>query len=377
MIHNLILLTMICTLPSLSQTSDPGVSKPCEIIEHAQTNIEPKTAPKKAKKRSIKAEISLRDGSTLKCRIQTRRTPFTTHGQKIHVQLNTVEKVVFETPKQPAIIHFRNGDQLTGTFPVETIKTRSTLGEIDVPLAIIKEILFIQNERSDAGLIYWNTFDSEAAARSPKVGPKSTLNAGRFVEGVKGNALYTEGNSDVLSFRIPPNTLKTKGCIEFWAKLDVQNDSFGSNSHPRFFWLSRIGSSGAIRLDYNANNGRGAGGLTTIFNNVSCGSSSFSGQFSYSSILGQDFRGWHHYALVWNGNGVSTGEKNKPFVAIYVDGKMVSRQIEGSELSMQSTIDNTTEFIVACYNYSAQSRLPFAIDELKIWNYDKMEFDLK
>ena len=361
-----------------SAAQDAGATANAEPCWKSDVRAEGSAATNPAPKPgAIHADIALHDGSVLRCAIPARSLPFTTaFGQKVDIRLGSIDKVVAGAGEGNVVVHFRNGDRLSGSVGVESFKVRTAFGPLTLPLPIIQSIKFQSPRAAVAGLLYWNTFDSEAATQKPMIGPRTELNAGRFISGVKGKALHTGGSHDVLSFRMPPNAFQPKGCIEFWAKLDVEGDVIPAGSHPRFFWLSRPNSTGGIRIDYSPNNGVGAGGLTAIFNNISLGSSTFGGQNTYSSILGSDYAGWHHYALVWNEKGIETGTADKPSVALYLNGKLVSREIHvPGPLSVESITRHETLFLMSTYLYNGVSKMPYAIDELKIWNYDKTEFE--
>lgn len=335
---------------------------------------------------TLKVEFTLEDGSRLIGTLADSALPFSLNFQQsLSLPIETLSSLEFDHSKEKAVVSFINGDRLTGCMDKQVLEVTSLAGTFQLQAGIINKILFLQQKKGPPkGLLYWNTFDSEEQIRQPAVGPKSVLNHGRIVEGKHGNALHTQGRMDAMSFVFPPYTLKKEGTVEFWAKMDVGNTSFGDGANPRFFRLSVVDGSGVTRLEFSRNNGLGAGGLCSITQNLSCGTTRFSDGLSrgasYREILGSDYNGWHHYALVWNTEGLLLpGRENQESLAIYLDGKLVSTQIQrGAPLDMKSlTTTWETRFVVAPSFLAPKNTIPFAIDELKIWDHAKTGFDLQ
>lgn len=329
------------------------------------------------KKQSLRAKIVLTDGSSLACELRSPALTFTVaFAEKILIPLADIESIDFSVGNKPSIIHFENGDRLTASLSDKTILVHSLVGDFGIEVRNINQIAFKPDQQdSIRHLLYWNTFESPEATANPAIGFKGTLLSGEFVRGKVGKALQTTIHQNNLTFSIPPQTLASKGCIEFWAKLDLDTDSFSTGAKPRFFWLSPVGNVGGIRIDYTANNGVGVGGLTALFYNMSCGNFSYGYRYDYRSILGDDPDGWHHYALIWNREGIEVGTSDKPSIAIFLDGKLVSKQIPSRDpLMIDDTVERENVFIVAPPDKTDSHPVPFAIDELKIWNYDKTDF---
>ena len=332
-----------------------------------------------------RAQLTLMDGSTLFGTLGERELRFdAAMGQTLTLPVELLASLDMDAKKETAEVAFLNGDRLTGRLVPRELEISGLLGTISVPVASIRRMSFnVKCSETDNGLyvvtdkdlLYWNTFDSPERARGPEAGPETVLGDVAFVPGKKGRALHTQGKNDVAAFVLPPYRLKTAGTIEFWAKLDVPDTSFREGVHPRFFWLSRIGHDAGTRLDFSSNNGLGAGGLCSVVQNLSCGTD---GGNTYRSILGPDYAGWHHYALVWNRDGLASGDNHAEYIAIYLDGKRVSRQVQrGVPLDLTSlTTAWNTRFIIAPSMYAEGNNVPFAIDDLKIWGVAKTTFDL-
>ena len=88
----------------------------------------------------------------------------------------------------------------------------------------------------------------------------------------------------------------------------------------------------------------------------------------YSDVFkGQNYNGWHHYAFVWS---VSS-------LRIYIDGKLVCK---GSGQCDTATFDNTEILMDIPLNRirgkSFNNKSAFYLDDLRIWNYAKTDFEL-
>ena len=301
----------------------------------------------------------------------------------------TAKNTATTTPKTRARLTLSDGSIPHGAIKADSLYVKTIFGSVEISFEAIEKINFKPASQKQQGkitppaaidprLIYWNTFDSEEATRVAKVMKRAgSWQSGKLVEGKFGKALHTGGKADVYQFSIPAHALKPKGCIEFWAKIEPETDSFADGAWLRFFWM------GHARLEYAVNNGKGAGGITSYIANSVAGSSNYGRHRRYSEVLGPDFRGWHHYALVWNEDGVDVGEgKAKPWSAIFIDGKPVSRETNrmeaGDKFTFAAGVSKESFMTIAGSAFAPEGwqerAVPFAIDELKIWNYDKTDF---
>ena len=83
---------------------------------------------------------------------------------------------------------------------------------------------------------------------------------------------------------------------------------------------------------------------------------------------------WHHYALVWDVNGVDI--PGKPSAAVYLDGRLIlSTPFVSSWKGPVNVADDST-LLFPCREdeMPGYSRRAFTIDDFKIWNYAKTDF---
>jgi hypothetical protein len=281
-----------------------------------------------------------------------------------------------------------NGDRLTGHLDQQMLAVSTIIGDFQVNMSDVRKIQFVHHGKaSHEGLIYWNKFESAEATGKPQIGPISDLHSGEFVTGKSGIGLKTtDSSNNSMSIDLPKGTLGNKGCIEFWAKIDgspVIEMSYTSGPNPRFFTLST--RQGLFWLEYNNNNGHGMGGLCSVVSAVPYGiADSFSrSQTPHLGVLDSEPYGWHHYAVIWNDEGIEgvhTFNKEIATFATLLDGKVyAARNFEGSSKRFQSIKEGSSKFDlgVPSPNATRLNSLRFVIDDLKIWNYDKTKFDLK
>lgn len=307
--------------------------------------------------------------------------PFTLqYGGKLSLPLNAVSSIKFNRAGENAEISFTNGDLLTGTVDKETIAVATTIGEIEIPFSSVK-IFKIKGPvlSKGGGLTYWSTLDSPEAIWNPMVGSTGTYIEGEFVEGKVGRAFATLGKPEAMTVILSEGTLGASGCIEFWARLPGPPQCFGSGSHPRFFGLHT--KDVGFLLEFSSNNGLGYGGLCTLFGGNACGSYSLDKAYitEYSAILGSDTTGWHHYAVAWNSAGIvsSNPQASGNALAIFVDGKVNSTLPVSAKTEVFRKLENERgALVIASHRHARFFQFPFEIDELKIWNYDKTEFEL-
>lgn len=229
------------------------------------------------------------------------------------------------------------------------------------------------NKRRENGLVFWNTFDSKKDIYNSRVGAGGVYRGegGSFVEGVAGKALQL--NYEVYEAVAFPKEVVPidAGCIEFWAKMSNLPEALPAGQRPCL--IQAWDGKSTYGIHFNGNDGFGDGGLCGWAGEGGhCGTGDF-GNWRYESILGKgQVDTWHHYALVWDKQGLTGAAQGKKF-AVFLDGRLktgrwrddgntVFEPLTGGELKLHVKHDSLGQGTIT-------------YDELKIWDYAKTSFD--
>lgn len=233
----------------------------------------------------------------------------------------------------------------------------------------------------EPGLIFHCSFDNREAIELPIAGPSGVFfeNA-YFCEGKCGKALLTDAYKICATFNLPKGFLKPAGCVEFWGKILKGQNNVGSGGDPRFFTLCRTDSLVTILgLDLVNNDGGGNSGFSTCSPAGSFPSMIGMRNLSYDDLLPYwQSREWHHYAIVWD---LDTFDNNF-IAALYIDGHLVSAKVS-NEQSVNNILDAINSPCqlgftnVPAIGSIHCTKSPCAIDEFKIWDYARRDFQLK
>ena len=335
---------------------------------------------------TISANATLKDGSTFKGEFTTKSiTGSTLFMEKLELDPALVKTVTFVNTNGESKIELKNGDRFAMTVANDAFAIKSLLGELNIPRTNFRSITLSSRRISaggcNDGLIFYCTFDDENSIIAPAVGPKGTFFHGDFRQGKVGKALQTTVYSNNASFELPADFFNTEGCIEFWAKILNQSSYIGSGGDPRLFSLTQKFTHATFSgIDIVSNNGGGNSGFSTwtLLGNMAnfrgCRSLRYEDLFPYS-----DYRDWHHYAVIWNKDGITSLPGN-PRMALVVDGKHipdiqnhVRNDEDVSSIISGPTFLSFTHDPASADEHSTKS--PFLIDEFKIWNYAKTDFN--
>ena len=227
-----------------------------------------------------------------------------------------------------------------------------------------------------AQLVYRSTLDSDDAIREPLVGEHGTCANATFVEGKMGMALSVPAGTSVASIPFPDGLPAERGTIEFWAKLNGNKVTFSDGGDPMLLHFSRVSTSEHFGwIEFNANNGGGRGGIGASIGGVGLYSNGYLDSHDYSSIMGDKVSDWHHYALVWNVEGIST-LVDCPRFALLLDGKIVAQTNGDGNWRKSAFIANMSVPVQMNLSYPGLSsgKSPYFIDELRVWNADVTTF---
>ena len=333
----------------------------------------------------IAAAVTLRDSSVIKGTV-AETTVFEgavefTDGVKLPAAM--IREMAADGTGGVQIVTLANGDKFHFTPTTKELSVATVLGNLSISLANIRRVAFSATPEGSAdGLIYYCTFDSPEAILKPVVGPAGKFLSGRFVDGKVGSALSVAPHTCSVHASIPAGFFGPKGCIEFWGKIEADMESYGRHGGagcPVFFHCQPPNDIWKLTVMWNANNGVGGSGLCGAVQHYPAASDAHIGE-TFFRYLGGKANNWHHYALVWNTQGIpSLGVQDgiTVKVAVFLDGAPISTQTNvRNPVWGLSCFDKTTTTLGFPMPPGQESfnKLPYTIDEFKVWNYDKVEF---
>ena len=332
-------------------------------------------------KPAVGVTASLKDGSSVRGDFLSEGIAGATLFAKNLVLTPSIVKTVnFTSTNGEAKVELSNGDRFAMTVSNDAFAVRSILGDLKIPRASLRAMSLsahaaAKGGSAGGGLIFHCTFDDEASITSPAVGPAGTFMTGTFEEGKIGKALLTRPYTNHAAFEFPQGFLKDSGCIEFWAKILKHSSTVGTGGDPRLLTITRTDNRDFVfNVDIVSNDGGGNSGfaLRTWYG----GKASISGMrpLRYEDLFpAGDWRDWHHYAILWDINGIS-GLPGSPKTALLVDGKLTI----GTEYDTILITPSTKAHVLGITCDPALSpenntKSPFLIDEFKIWDYAKTD----
>ena len=332
-------------------------------------------------KPAVSVTASLRDGSTVKGDFLTKKiTGATLFEKNLALAPSLVRAINFIGTNGESKVELSNGDRFAMTVSNDVFAVRSLLGNLKIPRASFRSLTLASRSAtakggSSGGLVYHCTFNSREEVSRPKRGPRGFIMAGDFTKGVDGLALHVPPYTSAARFELPPGTIGRKGTIEFWGKIDEGMARLTTGGCPRFFEIICYEPQDEISQDWNSNNGTGGAGLTFRIGGLPVmASSSFAKYPSYDFIT-DNLYGWHHYALVWDADGVVLSNGTTATAAVFIDGKTVlttsAANWKGPPLA------NHRSFLVFPSREDempSYARVGYSIDEFKIWGYAKTDF---
>ena len=323
----------------------------------------------------IAANATLKDGSTFKGEFTTKSiTGSTLFMEKLELDPALVKTVTFVNTNGESKIELNNGDKFAMTVADEAFAIKSLLGEFNIPRTNFRSITLSSRRIStggcDEGLIFYCTFDDEAALANPVVGPAVKLELGQVKtgEGKNGGALFVNPGISGAAVVLPKGTLTPEGCIEFWANMASGKTEFSTGGDPNYFTIYTTDGVIGGALGFASNDGVGNSGICGFFFGLRAYSNAgYTHMMPYSDVFkGEDYNGWHHYAFTWT----------QTSLALYIDGKRVAHTIGQLDAEMLSKGDLILAIpLHRTMGRSFNNKSAFYMDELKIWNKAKTEFD--
>ena len=328
----------------------------------------------------ISASVTLRDSSVIKGTVAdgTALDGAVAFKNGVMLPVATIREMAADGTNGVQIVTLDNGDKFHFTPVTKTLAMATVLGDLSISLSNIRRVTFSAVGKASAGnLIFHCTFDSPEAVEKPTIGPGGkVLLSNIFSEGKFGNAMHVGPRQESARFSIPAGFLKTKGCIEWWAKISSPSDGF-SSCDPRFFRIRFTETIDSV-FEFSSNDGMGGGGLVVRFPGLHY--LQRRGQrtaWRYSQYFGEDgAQDWHHYAIVWNAGGLSLPNESSRFqLAVYIDGKRTYVEpFDWRQKINVGILESQPATIDFPFNGEFDNPLignaEYLIDELRIWDGD-------
>ena len=334
----------------------------------------------------VSATALLKDGSTVKGEFLTDKVKGPTiFAKELVLDASIVKNVNFLGTNGEAKVELACGDRFGMTIINPSFTIKSLLGELKIPCGSIRSVFLSKrpvtaNGGASDGLIFYCTFDDEASITSPAIGPAGTFMTGRFEDGKFGKALLAMPFTKHAAFEFPVGFIKDSGCIEFWAKILKAKPAVGTGGDPRLLAITLADTHElAGWLDIGSNDGAGNSGFTLSTWFGARSSMRGSRCLRYAELFPSgDWRDWHHYAVVWDKNGI-LDLPQAPKAALLVDGKLVTSVDVQSVPAHLFRMPSQTPYILGITYDPAlgaenTTKSPFLVDEYKIWNYPKTDF---
>ena len=324
----------------------------------------------------IVANATLKDGSSVKGEFATEHIGGSTiFAEKLNLNPAIVKSLTFAGTNGESKVELATGDKFAMTIANESFAIKSLLGELSIPRINFRALSFSARKVSANGiadgLVFYCTFDDEAAIASPVVGQPVKLELGQLCpdKGKNAGALFVKPGIAGAEVQLPQGTLSAEGCIEFWANMASGKTEFSTGGDPRFFIMLDDNGTERGHFEFASNNGCGNSGLGGHFfgirtqTNTGC-----SYMMPYSDIFkGEDYNGWHHYAFVWTPTKLT----------ILLDGKEICST--AGQLNTDAIANTAITFDIPLNRRTGKSfnnKSAFFMDELKIWNFAKREFNI-
>ena len=325
---------------------------------------------------TVSANATLKDGSTVKGEFCNKRIVGSTiFSDKLKLRPDIVKSISFSGTNGESKVELVNGDKFVMTVTNESFKINSLLGELNIPRNNFSTLSLSARKVSASGidtrLVFYCTFDDEAAIASPVVGQPVKLELGQLCpdKGKNSGALFVKPGIAGAKVQLPQGAIGAEGCIEFWANMASGKTEFSTGGDPRFFIAFDSNGSEKGNFEFASNDGAGNSGICGTFFGIHAYSNrGYNYLMPYSDIFkGEDYNGWHHYAFVWT----------QTSLAIFIDGREVCRatgsinahEIVNTAVTLDIPLNRTT-------GKSFNNKSAFYMDELKIWNFAKQEFDI-
>lgn len=314
--------------------------------------------------------VDLADGSRVVGTTTMKSLPVRTDFGNVEVQLDKVQRVGFKQKQEEVVLDLRNGDKLTGFLRAGSWEIATLFGNVKVPLEKVREArVRLTNKTAVAGLLLWNRLDSKDNIENSDFGPGGSYHGGTFGEGKFGQAFVVRCDQTRQVTFTASDFKADAGCIEFWAKLTGLPHELAWGQNPT---LVRIcAGDQQYLLHLNGNDGDSRGGLCSQAGLFARSSTGRYGSWTYAKVLGDgQVDNWHHYALVWDRNGIAGLGDSRQRIAVYLDGVLNSSEA-GNDTAPPS-LENAQLELLFIQGSLGQGTIAF--DNIKVWDHAKTDF---
>ncbi|MBK8049288.1 MAG: hypothetical protein IPK16_20530 [Anaerolineales bacterium] len=227
-------------------------------------------------------------------------------------------------------------------------------------------------DTSPPGLVLWNKLGSQYAIEHSEVGPNGTFGGGAFIPGKFEYAYLARYDQPGLVTFPKAAVPIERGTSAVWVNLFDTPETIPGSPNPI---LCEVKDSRSLfQLGYNGNNGPGLGGLCGFAGAVFSTATGRAGDWTYEAASGnKGIAEWHHYALIWDRDGIAGVDTGQRKVAVFVDGELNSNYWD--DLGLQTFLPLTGGDLSLMTEMRDLSQGSVAFENLKIWDYARTEFD--
>lgn len=233
-----------------------------------------------------------------------------------------------------------------------------------------------------AGLTLWNQLASQVAVEHSVYGPGGTFGRGSFVPD-RDRDVYSASFDELAGVAFPSNVVNgPRGAIHFWAKMTGFPTAIAQGPSPSLAGI-RDSAGSYYGLEFSANDLGGNGGLCaaagssfTACTGDGTGSAQLrtpgSANWTYADALGSaDPAQWHHYALVWDEDGILGIGDGTAKVAALVDDNPISQHLQNAApFQMNDPLDGQLSLLNANSGLE-QGSVQYA--DLSVWSYARLD----
>ena len=238
-----------------------------------------------------------------------------------------------------------------------------------------------------AGLVLWNRLDSQDAVEHRAYSPGGAFGGGSFVPGLSG-AAYSAQFYEPGRVSFPKEVVNgPRGAIHFWAKMTGFPASISQGPSPSLIGIRDTAGS-YYGLQFNARDPQGNGGLcaaagrfftagtgtgadSDAAQQMAVRSTGAAGWTYVDALGGADPAQWHHYALLWDEDGVLGIGDGTIKVAALVDGKLITQHMQNDPpLQMDAPLDGQLTLLNENMGL-LQGSVQFS--DLNVWSYARLD----